>query len=36
MKRSVSLSLLFAAAVWLLWSAPAKEATVTLEILGMG
>ncbi len=36
MKRRLCVSLLFAAAVWLLWSAPAKEATVTLEILGMG
>jgi hypothetical protein len=36
MSRRFSLSLLCAAAVWLLGSAPAKEATVTLEILGMG
>jgi hypothetical protein len=36
MKRRLSLLLLFAAAVWLFGSAPAKEATVTLEILGMG
>jgi hypothetical protein len=36
MSRRLSLSLLFAASMGLLWSGPAKEATVTLEILGMG